>query len=117
LTGQNDVQAGIGQLRTRMEYGRFWVSPECRGLRDEADDYAAKEPEEGQDDSHLEPVKSNDHRLDALRYAVMERFWDPRVESAAADRNLGWSPASNTTPPKGLLLARPVRDAGPIGTY
>jgi hypothetical protein len=32
------------------------------------------------DDSHLEPIKGNDHRLDALRYAVMERFWDPVME-------------------------------------
>jgi hypothetical protein len=117
LAGQNDVQAGIGQLRARMEYGRFWVSPECRGLRDEADDYAAKEPEEGRDDSHLEVVKSNDHRLDALRYAVMERFWDPIFEMSKPLQNLGWSPASGTSPPKGLLLARPGRDHGPIGAY
>jgi hypothetical protein len=33
LAGQNDVQAGIGQLRIRMAHGRFWVSPECRGLQ------------------------------------------------------------------------------------
>jgi hypothetical protein len=117
LAGQNDVQAGIGQLRTRMEYGRFWVSPECRGLRDEADDYAAKEPEEGHDDSHLEVVKSNDHRLDALRYAVMERFWDPVFEMNKPQQALGWSPASNTTPPKSLLLGRRPGNFGPIGSY
>jgi hypothetical protein len=69
LAGQNDVETGIGQLRTRMAHGRFWVASECRGLRDEADEYRE------------------------------------------------WSPASGTTPPKSLLLARPVRDAGPIGTY
>lgn len=90
--GQNDVEAGIGQLRTRMAHKRFLVSPECRGLRDEADEYAAQEPTEGKDDSHLTPVKSNDHRLDALRYAVMQRFWDPVMEQQAPDRQLGWEP-------------------------
>jgi hypothetical protein len=94
--GQNDVQAGIGQLRARMAHGRFWVSPErtpgLLGLRDEADEYAAKEPAEGQDDSHMEVVKSHDHRLDALRYAVMERFWDPVAEGEAPLQNLGFDP-------------------------
>jgi phage terminase large subunit-like protein len=90
--GQNDVQAGIGQGRIRMAHGRLKVSPECRGLRDEADDYAAEEPAEGKDDSHLTPVKSNDHRLDAARYAWMERFWDPVMEQDAPNRNLGWTP-------------------------
>jgi hypothetical protein len=56
-----------------MAHGRFCGEPERSpgplGLRDEADEYAAKEPAEGKDDSHLEVVKSNDHRLDALRYA------------------------------------------------
>ena len=62
------------------------------GLRDEADEYAAKEPDEGKDDSHLEPVKGNDHRMDALRYAVMERFWDPVVEERAPLQQLGFDP-------------------------
>jgi hypothetical protein len=93
--GQNDHELGFGQMRTRMAHGRFKVSPapECMGLRDEADDYAAKEPEEGRDDSHLEPVKGNDHRLDALRYAVMERFWDPVMEERAPLRQLGFDPS------------------------
>jgi hypothetical protein len=94
--GQNDVQAGIGQLRVRMSHGRFWVSPEntpgLLGLRDEADEYAAKEPREGMDDSHMEVVKSHDHRLDALRYAVMERFWDPVAEERAPLQTLGFDP-------------------------
>jgi hypothetical protein len=91
--GQNDHELGFGQMRARMQFGRFFVSPECRGLRDDADDYAAKEPEEGQDDSHLEPIKGRDHRLDACRYAVLERFWDPVMEAQAPLRNLGFDPS------------------------
>lgn len=103
--GQNDHEAGFGQMRTRMIHDRFHVSPECRGLRDEADDYAAKEPDEGKDDSHMEPIKGNDHRLDACRYAVMERPWDPLVEADAPSKRLGWKPdralpAKYLNPPK-----------------
>jgi hypothetical protein len=117
LTGQNDVQAGITQIRTRIEHGRFWVSPECRGLRDEADDYAAKEPEEGADDSHLEPVKSNDHRADALRYACMERFWDPMYEMNKPLQTLGWDPTSGMSPPTSLVTGRRRVEYGPLGSY
>ena len=90
--GQNDHELGFGQLRARMMHKRFVVGPNCVGLRDEADDYVGKTPEEGQDDSHLDPVKGNDHRLDALRYAVLERFWDPVMEQDAPQRNLGFDP-------------------------
>ena len=94
--GQNDVQAGIDQMRARMAHDRLRISPERNpgllGLRAEAEDYAAKEPDEGRDDSHMEVVKSNDHRLDALRYAVMERFWDPVVEAEAPKQMLGFDP-------------------------
>jgi hypothetical protein len=112
-TGQNDVDAGIGQLRTRMAHKRFFVSPACLGLRDEADDYAAEEPGEGRDDSHLKPVKGGDHRLDALRYACMERFWDPQMEEDAPERNLGWVPG--VTPDLAALVGAAPRQYGPMG--
>jgi phage terminase large subunit-like protein len=113
--GQNDRDAGFAQMRTRMAHGRFHVSPECRGLRDEADDYAAEEPGEGKDDSHLVPVKGNDHRLDALRYAVMERVWDPVMEAQAPSRNLGWEP--NVAPSADVLIGhKPHGPVGPMGS-
>lgn len=111
-TGQNDVQAGIGQGRTRMAYGRLLVSPVCRGLRDEADEYAAEEPGEGKDDSHLTPTKSNDHRLDAARYGWMERFWDPVMEDQAPDRVLGWRPGEDIPAVERLTVPR---EASPMG--
>lgn len=88
--GQNNQTAGFDQMRGRMRHGRLLVSPSCVGLREEADDYAAKEPVEGKDDSHLEPIEVNAHRLAALRYAVMERFWDPVMEEEATQQTLGW---------------------------
>jgi hypothetical protein len=71
-----------------MMHGRLHVSPECVLIRAEADDYAAQEPTEGKDDSHLVPIKTNDHRLDAARYGWMQRFWDPLLEQAEQAPNL-----------------------------
>lgn len=110
--GQNDHETGFDQMRTRMAHKRFLVSPECRGLRDEADEYAGKEPEEGRDDSHLEPVKGNDHRIDACRYAVMQRFWDPGMEDQAPERQLGWEPG--TAP--AIRDIRSVDEPTPMGS-
>lgn len=84
--GQNPVEGGIQQIRTRMHHKRFHVSPECRGLRDEADEYAAEDREDGK----FAPIKGHDHRLDALRYAVMERVWDPIAEMDEPIKVLGY---------------------------
>jgi phage terminase large subunit-like protein len=92
VAGQNSHDAGFDQLRSRMRLDRFKVDPQCFGIRDEADDYAAKEPGDDDDDSHLDPVSNRFHRLDALRYAVMERFWDPVMEENAPKRMLGFVP-------------------------
>jgi phage terminase large subunit-like protein len=110
---QNDVEAGIDQVRTRMQHDRFWVSPECRYLRDEADDYAAEEPAEGKDDSHLVPIKGNDHVLDAVRYGSMERFWDPQLEADAPRAPLGFQP--DRALPASLLRVAP--EAPPMGAF
>lgn len=111
--GQNDHESGFSQMRTRMRHERIHIDPRCRGLRDEADDYAAREPDEGKDDSHLVPIRGNDHRLDALRYAVMERVWDPVMEQAAPERQLGWTPGE-ATPAKYLQPATPAPPMGSL---
>jgi phage terminase large subunit-like protein len=72
----NNVEAGCQQVRVRLQFDRLRINPECRGLRAEADDYAAEDREDGV----FKPLKGNDHRLDALRYACMARSWDPQAE-------------------------------------
>lgn len=105
--GQNDVEAGCMQLRSRMASGRFFVSRGCVGLRDEADDYAM----EDRDDGVFRVIKGNDHRLDSLRYAAMFRPWDAGVEMSAPQRRLGWVPGR--APAAGELV---VPQAGaPLG--
>jgi hypothetical protein len=112
--GQNDQQLGFGQMRTRMSSGRLLVGPNCLLHRDQADDYASKEPDEGKDDSHLDPIEVGAHCLASLRYAVMERFWDPVMEEEEPDRKLGYEPGSGVVRPNVLSQGGP-QPALPMG--
>ncbi len=105
--GQNAVEAGIQQVRERIQHKRIWISEECIGLRDEADEYAA----EDRDDGEFKPIKRNDHRLDALRYMCMYRPFDHYEEEAAAAPKLGWRPGE--APPISNLAPQP--EAAPMG--
>lgn len=86
--GQNAVEAGIQQVRGRLQHRRLLISRACVRLRDEADEYAAEDRPDGE----FKPIKQNDHLLDALRYACMARPWFPQVEALAPERNLGFVP-------------------------
>jgi phage terminase large subunit-like protein len=107
--GQNNVEAGIQQIRSRIQHKRIWISEDCRGLRDEADEYAAEDRADGE----FKPIKQNDHRLDALRYLAMYRPYDHVAELEAPARNLGWDPALNMAPPAEWLRREP--EAPPMG--
>jgi hypothetical protein len=73
VKGNNAVDAGVFQIQRRLQQRGLFVSEHCAGLRDEADDYTREEypPDSGE----YRIVKANDHRLDALRYAVISRPW------------------------------------------
>ena len=114
IHGQNNVDAGVQQLRDRMrdrEGGRrFHVSEECRVLRDQADEYAA----EDRDDGQFVVIKKNDHALDALRYVAMYSPFYPAEEAAAPHRNLGWVPGQATPE---HMLDRAAPDQPPMGAF
>lgn len=105
---QNKVEAGIDQVRQRIAWGRLKVCRNCRGLRDEADDYAEEETEDGS----FKIVKANDHRVDALRYGVMTRPFSAFEEDREASRNLGWEP--DRAPAATALASRTL--APPLGS-
>jgi hypothetical protein len=105
---QNSVEAGIQQVRSRLAEGRLWISRDCLGLRDEADEYAAEDRPDGE----FKPIKANDHRLDALRYVCMARPWYPHVEAQSIERNLGF--AANVAIPARYLL--PQLESPPMGS-
>jgi phage terminase large subunit-like protein len=107
--GQNAVEAGIQQVRGRLQHRRLLISRSCVKLRDEADEYAAEDRPDGE----FKPIKENDHLLDALRYACMARPWFPQIEARAVERNLGFVPGraipgryltpAAETPPLGFM--------------
>lgn len=110
MSGQNNVEAGVMQVRQRCERKRLFVNPECRGLRDEADDYAL----ESRADGIVKPVKGNDHRLDALRYALMARVYDPIAEVDDPAKRLGWEPNTYDGEHEREVLGEQV-EFGPLG--
>lgn len=103
--GQNAVEAGVQQMRTRGQHEMLVISPDCLGLRDEADTYAAEDRADGR----FVPIRENNHRLDALRYGLMHRPWSPLVlrEQAAP---LGSGYRQGYAPPY-----RPEADQAPYG--
>jgi phage terminase large subunit-like protein len=109
MNGQNDVEAGIQQIRDRIHHQRYWVSPHCVGLRDEADDYAAEET----DDGSFKVIKGNDHRLDSNRYAAMTRPWFPQVEDQVPQNMLGFQP--DRAPD--VSQWRPLQPSPPMGSW
>jgi PBSX family phage terminase large subunit len=68
VKANNSVDAGIDYIVAKMERGQFFVSSKCAGTLSEIWDYCR--------DEDGEIVKTNDHYLDALRYAV---FSDAQV--------------------------------------
>jgi hypothetical protein len=84
VRGYNPVEAGIQSVRRRVHEGGFFVTNNCKGLIDEADEYRMEDEEE------FKVVKENDHRLDALRYALMSRPW--YVDRTALLREQRWEP-------------------------
>ncbi|MCL1991948.1 MAG: phage terminase large subunit [Spirochaetes bacterium] len=62
VKANNSVDSGIDYINAKIERGQFFISEKCVGLLSEIWDYCRDEA--GQ------IVKTNDHYLDALRYAV-----------------------------------------------
>lgn len=87
--GQNMIEAGVQQVRARIQAKRLLISRACFGLRDEADEYRVEQRPDGE----FRPVKENDHRLDALRYALMYRPWLRGLERRNPKRMLGMEEA------------------------
>lgn len=95
MPGQNDVEAGVQQVRRRLQHGMLYVSRECRGLRDEAEEYRAERRLDGE----FKPVKENDHRIDALRYALMAMPWYVEATITRPMHRLGSRTYSNRVGP------------------
>jgi phage terminase large subunit-like protein len=113
IPGQNQVEAGIQQIRSRIQHRKLWVNPACRDLRDEAEEYRYK-PQQN-DESKVEVVKEKDHGLDATRYCGMHRIYDPAMDDYQ-EAPLGWKPgtAPSSQQISQALAFRPT-EVSPLG--
>ncbi len=68
----NDVEAGLNSINTKMEHKQFFVCRTCTGVLGEIYEY--KRDETGK------VIKENDHYMDAMRYGVYSRIARPRIQ-------------------------------------
>ena len=109
IAGQNDVFAGVSQIQRRIQQRAWFVCENCRGIRDEAEEYR----QEDRDDGEFKVVKEDDHRLDAGRYVAMQRPWYP--QPSEPEKPLGWVPGS--APSTQWFQANRPPDGNPFGKY
>lgn len=64
-----DVDKGIDSVRTLLKNGKIRIHVSCINLISELETYAYKEKKPNQNEPE-EPIKENDHALDALRYVL-----------------------------------------------
>lgn len=69
--GQNDVEAGVFEIKRRLQQGALQVSSGCERVLWERARYRLDDRVDGR----FAVVKENDHCLDALRYVLMSRPW------------------------------------------
>jgi phage terminase large subunit-like protein len=75
MLGNNDVKAGLLRVKSAFEDGRLKITENCVNTIREARTYKWKKPISAKVQSRTalleEPVKRNDHAMDALRYGIM----------------------------------------------
>jgi phage terminase large subunit-like protein len=71
ILAQNDVGPGINKVKERLQTKRLFVCANCTTLIDEFRKYRWTAAGRSHNEPKEEPVKADDHLLDALRYVVM----------------------------------------------
>ena len=77
------VYGGVQQIWRRMKEGGFNISPDCRHLNYEAEEYRI----EDRPDGVFQVVKERDHGMDAVRYACTLRPWYPDFGQILEERD------------------------------
>lgn len=70
IKGADSIRNGISTVRELFKQGRLFIHQDCINLIAELETYSYpdKKPDKNE---YEEPIKENDHALDALRYALM----------------------------------------------
>lgn len=69
VKNRDSIQNGINRIRTLLKMGKLRIHKSCVNLISEFETYAYPEKRPGQNE-YENPIKENDHALDALRYAL-----------------------------------------------
>lgn len=86
VNADNDVENGIQRVTSEMKRGSLFILDACPNLIREVEGYVwdSKRAEKGYD----EPLKANDHAIDAMRYAVHTHkisIYDPLIQKQQRD--------------------------------
>ena len=68
--GKGSVVAGIDRVRELLKQGRLHINKRCKNVLYEFETYHYPENDPNKNDKE-EPVKENDHAMDAIRYVIM----------------------------------------------
>ncbi len=85
ILGQNSVTAGISATKQRLQSHRLLITANCQNTIDQFRKYRWKTATRSEDDPKEQPVKKDDHMLDALRYVVMSMPQPPTEEEREED--------------------------------
>lgn len=77
IAGQHDVEPGINRVKERLRNQRLFIFDNCYNVIKEFTKYRWRDSPGTGEDGKPQPVKTEDHAMDALRYLVMSRPYLP----------------------------------------
>jgi PBSX family phage terminase large subunit len=69
IKNKDSIKNGINRIRTLLKMGKLTIDPQCVNLIYEFETYAYADKKDNHNEDE-NPIKENDHALDALRYAL-----------------------------------------------
>jgi PBSX family phage terminase large subunit len=70
IKGKDSIKTGINVIRELFKQGRLFIHESCENLIWELETYSYDDKKDGHNEEE-NPIKENDHALDALRYAML----------------------------------------------
>jgi len=87
VKGKGSIITGINKVKEAFVTGKLMINKKCVNLIAELEMYSYDD-EKGDRNENENPVKANDHLLDALRYVIMMKNVGLDMEAEKADRML-----------------------------
>jgi hypothetical protein len=106
--GQNAVEAGVFEVKRRLQNGMFFVAENCERLRWEINRYRIQKTPDGS----FAVVKESDHVIDSTRYGLMFRPYN-LAQPVHERRRPGWIPNVE----QAWHGRAPSEPASPLGSF